>query len=116
MIFSKSNIRGILSIWLAFVLIPKFGNPTFGQINLVNNPGFEEYNSCLGCNQNITEANYWFQPNTWDWPNGGSDFYHTCNPNCTPPQIVSGYQNPRSGNGFGGGGFFTQLSIQIENI
>jgi len=86
------------------------------QINLVNNPSFEIYDdSCLAPGQNITQAKFWFQPNQWDWPNGGADFYHTntCDPNYSPPSLGGwGYQFARTGNGFGGAG----VCVQNQNL
>jgi len=85
------------------------------QINLVNNPSFEIYeDSCIDINQNITESTNWFQPNQWDWPDGGSDFYHinTCNQNYSIPNTAAGYQYPRTGNGYGGSG----VCVQHQNL
>lgn len=73
-----------------------------GQNNLVPNPSFEFYNNCpFNGQQNITDVDFWFQPNTFS-VNGGTDFYDTCSAAglADVPSNIAGFQYPHSGGGY----------------
>ncbi|NCA20848.1 MAG: hypothetical protein EBS86_06900, partial [Crocinitomicaceae bacterium] len=87
---------------------------SFSQLNLLQNSGFEEFDTCpyssdiggIGCDQ-ICKAFPWFQPfqpnNNWSSGCGGSssDFFHSCSGRI-PNILYTDYQFPHKGYGFSG--------------
>jgi hypothetical protein len=86
---SKSLLR-ILFILLGF-------NSTYGQVNLVSNPSFEDTLACPSINANINNALGWFSCLA------SPDHYHSCSSNeaTSIPGNAFGYQFPSSGNAYG---------------
>lgn len=73
---------------------------TYAQ-NLVLNPSFEDYDTCI-----LTQIGYGYPIiNNWVNPTQGTpDYFNFCssNPNCRPVANVFGSQTPKFGNGFSG--------------
>jgi hypothetical protein len=78
------------------------------QVNLVRNPGFEQYTTCPDRWDEIKFANWtgldtlWNPPDTLGWPWGVPDFCHTCATSNTYTGVpANGYffHFPRTGNG-----------------
>lgn len=98
---------------LALLICPKLLS---GQINLVPNPSFEEYDTCPNGFSSIWYANNWFQPNNY-WGSvsnsGSSDLWNSCFNDSLAgygvPNNYFGYQYPRTGNGYAGVGVFNNL-------
>ncbi len=68
--------------------------------NLVPNPSFEQYDTCLS-----SAAIYWGWVVAWDTPsNGSDDVFNICS--STVPSNMAGYQYPHSGNAYAGGQFY----------
>jgi hypothetical protein len=68
------------------------------QVNLVQNPSFEEYSSCPFYQGQIEYATGWY--NFGYTP----DYFNTCstNSNFSTPYNMCGYQNPATGNAYAG--------------
>ncbi|HWY11734.1 MAG TPA: T9SS type A sorting domain-containing protein [Bacteroidia bacterium] len=67
-----------------------------GQVNLVNNPSFEDYYDCNLPNY-IAKAKYWNSIDTTK-PGAAGDYFNVCYPNV--PYTTSSFQYPKTGNGF----------------
>ena len=84
-------------------------------INLVPNPSFEIYDTCISIVGNpiipiagkICNAIPWFSPsqnnNNTNCDGSSTDFWHICN-EAIPFNFLFGYQYPRTGNGYAGAG------------
>ena len=93
--------------------------PLRAQINLVKNPGFEQYWRCLDGTDQIKNANYWSPSDTLDADS--ATIYPMCSPEycntCDSLGIVSVphggafYQYPHSGNGMAQVQMFANIGI-----
>ena len=86
----------ISSFLLCFALLEGYG-----QVNLVPNPSFEDYNTCpeFG-NQLIESVNLWKSPNT-----NSPDYFNSCvtvQNGHSIPQNVYGFQEARTGDAYAG--------------
>lgn len=66
-----------------------------GQVNLVPNPSFEQFDTCPNNLDQLSYASYWYNPN-----NSSPDYFNSCGGNV--PQNAPGWQMPRTGNAYGG--------------
>jgi gliding motility-associated-like protein len=82
-----------------------------GQVNLVPNPSFEELDNC-----NVVEGNIDASIIDWYSVNGTCDLYNTCstNPIFILPNSPSGFQVPKTGNGFVG--MYLHNVNNVQNI
>lgn len=95
-------------------------HPNFGQINLVPNPEFEEYEDCPSEHGNIESTSDWFRVN----PDGSPDYFNRCInlsggtfPTPDVPSNGFGYQDAKSGDGYAGifvYGYDTREYIQVR--
>lgn len=87
---------------------------SFGQQNLVPNPGFELYTNCPTGNSQVTGyCNSWIQ-----YTGGTSDYYNSCtsSSNVDVPANLLGYQNAASGNAYAGFFEYVPTAPQREYI
>lgn len=95
-------------------LIYCFCNNIYAQQNLIPNPSFEIYDTCISIVGNptipiagkICNAIPWFSPsqnNNTNCDGSSTDFWHVCN-EAIPFNFLFGYQYPRTGNGYAGAG------------
>lgn len=101
----KLRIKPVFFIFYFFVIV----SSSKAQENLVPNGDFEEYITCPDINAPyyyVDRANHWFTPTT-----GSSDYFNSCSNYFdvltnsylfSVPQNYKGYQEARSGNGYGG--------------
>jgi hypothetical protein len=84
------------SIVIHFFLL-LFAIQSYGQINLVPNPSFEDTILCPTFIGDITPANHWLNFG------GSADYFNSCNHDIlSVPNTVFGYQFPHTGNAFAG--------------
>ncbi len=73
---------------------------TKSQVNLVPNGSFEDTISCPNTTGGLSNCKYWYDPNLCS-----SDYFNSCAPIFTDvsiPQNFAGFQNPRTGDAYGG--------------
>jgi len=95
----KKLFYSVVIIWI-LVSVTLTGNC---QYNLVQNPSFEMYGICPGGLGQLTNANFWTEAVT----NVSPEFFHACaniqiNDDAGVPQNKFGFQNARTGLGYGG--------------
>jgi OOP family OmpA-OmpF porin len=94
------------ALYIFFLLLSFFN---YAQ-NLVMNPSFEEYWICPTNTANVKDCKYVFDPQCVNEPLeclSSSDYYNTCAPagsNVSVPNSFTGFQLPKSGDGFVGSG------------
>jgi len=76
---------------------------TFGQVNLVSNPGFEDFSSCPDSYNEIWYCVDWTGVPGCVSTSDVADYFHTCSVNgYAPPSVGPGWQQPHSGNAYCG--------------
>jgi len=88
---------------ITFIIFTQFSLFSFGQINLVPNPSFEQHDTCPYAFSQIHFAVPWFAG--FATGGGSSDYFNQCNGNTSSanvPANVVGYQNARTGIGYAG--------------
>ena len=82
------------SIITFLIIMFSFSNIIYSQINLVPNPGFEEYISCPDDYGEFDRVKYWFNTTL-----GTPDYYNACSITKNPdvPNNNMGYQYARTG-------------------
>ena len=94
----------IKNYYLVLILLALNCSYLSAQINLITNPGFENYNVCPDSYNQIGFCLGWTGVpgclNTTDV----ADYFHACSqtPGFFPPNVVSGYQYPHGGNAYCG--------------
>lgn len=96
-----------------FVLLSNLG---WGQVNLVPNPSFEDYNSCPNFLAELGKCYNWYNPNL-----SSPDYYNSCciqpYPNgADVPRNWPGYQFASTGNAYSGIACFADSLNQREYI
>lgn len=85
----------LLWIGIVFVLNQPF---TLAQVNLVPNPGFEQYDTCPFAFAQLTYAIGWISPS-----GASPDYWNACDTGiANVPNCIKGFQPARSGNAFAG--------------
>jgi hypothetical protein len=82
-------------------------------INLVPNPGFEDYANCPDGLSRLDYAWPWYAPS-----DGSPDFYNSCAPlasTASVPSNYAGFQTPFSGQGYGGGFVYSPGGANAAN-
>ncbi|HIA06183.1 MAG TPA: PKD domain-containing protein [Flavobacteriales bacterium] len=99
--------KHLTSLILLFALLTAFNLDGTGQ-NLVPNWDFETYAPCPSATSQLSLAIPWSSPS-----NGTPDYYNACAPpgNVNVPNAGLGYQQARSGVGFGGMILYEDLSF-----
>lgn len=94
---------------------------SWGQVNLVPNPSFENYSSCPTMIGQLNKAIPWYNPT-----GGSSDYFNVCGIDSTGisdlrvPNNFFGYQQARTGNAYSGIGFNPgtreYIAVKLDSI
>lgn len=102
--------------WINIIFFIILFKTNWGQVNLVPNPSFEDYNACPLFFSELFKCDLWLSPNT-----NTPDYYHECNtqpPNISPdiPNNMLGNQYARSGFAYSGIYLFENISNRREYL
>jgi hypothetical protein len=118
--FTYMQKRILKNLWLVFMVSSlAYSSFSFGQVNLVPNPGFEIYDSCPNGPGQIDFLQNWFNPTP-----ASPDFFDSCFTFSNPwlgqtdvPQNDCGNQNALAGGGYAGLiGYYDSSFIYREYI
>lgn len=108
-------LKYLVNIFLCLVLCSKM----YGQVNLVPNGSFEDFNDCPTANSaiDVSETNFKYVKN-WMRPTEGTpDYYNSCSKNTVgTPQNEGGYQVPRTGNAYIGLFVYYYFQTAFDNF